>query len=417
MTEHERPNHDDLLERATEALRRTPIPTGPPNDLVADVMADLHREQAAEPVHPQSLFARINSMQPKTKFVVIASLLVAFCGLFAWLSPDSRALALEEVVKAFDSIESATCEMTAETGGVKTQSKASFLAPSLERVESKIMDEVSILICDLRTQKTLSLLTKQKLAIVYKMENAPKDRPVNGSFELMRERFRKAQTDPDTSSRKLGEREIEGVQAIGFRIDDKTGSTDVWADPKTALPLRVEATFVGEPRVKVVMTNFCYGVQLDRSLFSFQPPEGYTVREMALNLAPPSIEDLGDLLRFAAENGDGVFPKQLQGANGVDRVMHLLLKEVATEHGQESNEWMNAMVDYSTKLARGRAFIMLEQPKSKWLYQGGGVTLGDADTAIFWYKPQDGETYQVLYGDLRVQKGVQEGDLPETTER
>ncbi|WP_197231806.1 hypothetical protein [Novipirellula artificiosorum] len=40
------------------------------------------------------------------------------------------------------------------------------------------------------------------------------------------------------------------------------------------------------------------------------------------------------------------------------------------------------------------------------------MKLDDAQTVIFWYSPQDSDTYQVLYGDLRVEKGVAEADLP-----
>jgi outer membrane lipoprotein-sorting protein len=348
-------------------------------------------------------------MKPITKFVVAATLFVAFCGLFAWLSPGGRALAFEQVAKAVASIQSATCDMTTETRGLKNQSKAMFRAPSLERIETKMRDEViSINICDMRAKKWLNLIPQLKMAIVYKMENAPKDRPVDGSFELMRERFRKAQGHPDRGSRPLGEKEIDGVRAVGFRLDDKTGSTDIWADPDTALPIRIETTFLTEPRVVVVMTNFQYDVELDESLFSFDPPKGYKVREMTLDGSPPSIKDLGDMLRFGAENNDGVFPEEIGGAKGMQK----LLKEVEAEHGQNSAEWKDAMMEYSGKIARGSAFIMFEQPKSAWHYQGGGVKLGDAKTAIFWYKPQDSNTYQVLYGDLRVEKDIAEADLP-----
>ena len=34
-----------------------------------------------------------------------------------------------------------------------------------------------------------------------------------------------------------------------------------------------------------------------------------------------------------------------------------------------------------------------------------------AETAVFWYKPEDSETYKVIYGDLAV-KDVAEKDLP-----
>ncbi len=93
------------------------------------------------------------------------------------------------------------------------------------------------------------------------------------------------------------------------------------------------------------------------------------------------------MLRFAAENSDGVFPEELRGAQGVQAVMHTLLKKVETKHGQDSAEWKNAFVEYSARVARGSAFITFELPKSEWPYQGEGVKLGDAKTAIFWYKP------------------------------
>ncbi len=413
MNVHENPNHDDLLERATEALRQTRVPPDPPSDLVVDVVAQLEREQAADTVQPQSLFARIKSMKPMTKFVVVASLFVAFGGLLSWLSPGGRALAVEDVAEALDSLQSATCDMTAETRGVKNQSKVMFLAPSLERIETRMSGAVmSINICDMRAKKWLTLIPQQKMAIAYTMENAPEDRPANGTFELIRERFRKAQGGPDKGSRKLGRKRIDGVRAVGFRLEDKTGSTEVWADPKTSLPIRVKTTFLTEPKVEVVLTNFKYDVELDEALFSFVPPKDYKAREMKLDVTPASIKDLGDMLRFGAENNDGVFPEELSGVKGVHLVMQKLLKEVQTKHGLDSTEWKDAVVKYSTKIARGNAFVMLETPKSEWHYQGAGVKLGDAKTVVFWYKPQGSDTYQVLYGDLRIEKGIAEADLP-----
>ena len=418
MNRHNNLSENDLLERACEALQQQPIAAGPPNDLASDVVALVQREEATDMIQPRSLFERIRSMKPVMKFIVVATFVVALCGLFPWLLPESRALAIDEVARAFEAIRSATCDMTAETGDVKNQSRVMFLAPSLERIETKMAGEMmSINICDLRARKWLTLMPQQQMAIVYEMENAPQDRPVNGSFELMRERFRKAQADPDQGSRPLGEKEIDGVRAVGFRIDDKTGSTDVWADPETSLPIRVETTMLIEPGVKVVMTNFQYEVELDESLFSFEPPKDYTVREMAMNLSPPSLKDLGDMLRFGAEHNGNVFPDEIRGAKGVHLVMHKLLKEVETKHGLNSAEWKNALVKYSGRMARGNAFVMFERPKSEWHYQGRGVKLGDGDTAVFWYKPQNSDTYQILYGDLRIEKDVVETDLPQNAAR
>lgn len=40
---------------------------------------------------------------------------------------------------------------------------------------------------------------------------------------------------------------------------------------------------------------------------------------------------------------------------------------------------------------------------SDWHYNGKDVTLDEADTAIFWYRPQNADMYRAIYGDLRIE--------------
>lgn len=413
MNEQNSHTHDDLLERATQALQQTPVPTGPPCDLVADVVAHLNAEEAAGNVRTHSLFARIKSMKPVTKLTVVATLAAVFSGVFAWLSPGGQVFALEKVASAMESIRSATCDMTSEAGGVKSHHRVMFLAPSLERIETKAGDNVvSITVADMRAKKWLSLMPQQKLAMVLKMDNAPANRPMNGSIELIRQRFRRAGASSGKNSESLGEKVIDGVPAIGFRLEDRGGFTDVWAHRETALPVHVETTVLTEPKIKTVMTNFQYDVELDTSLFSFDPPDDYNVQESSVSLAPPSMKDLADMLRFAATNNDSVFPEEITGAKGVHFIMHRLLNEVKAEHGQDSAEWKSALVRYSTRIARGSTFVMTELAKSDWHYQGDGIKIGDDKAAIFWYRPKDGDSFQVLYGDFRIESSVDESELP-----
>ena len=49
--------------------------------------------------------------------------------------------------------------------------------------------------------------------------------------------------------------------------------------------------------------------------------------------------------------------------------------------------------------------------KTEWHYAGTGVKLGDAETAILWYRPQGSHTYHVIYGDLSIADVAPE-DLP-----
>ena len=47
-------------------------------------------------------------------------------------------------------------------------------------------------------------------------------------------------------------------------------------------------------------------------------------------------------------------------------------------------------------------------PEADAHYAGKGVSLGAADTPIFWYRPKDAKTYRVIYADL----SVRDADTP-----
>lgn len=40
---------------------------------------------------------------------------------------------------------------------------------------------------------------------------------------------------------------------------------------------------------------------------------------------------------------------------------------------------------------------------SDWHYKGREVTFGEADVAVFWYRPQNSDTYRAIYGDLTIE--------------
>lgn len=374
-------------------------------------------------------------MKPTTKIAVAAAVVVAFLGLSSWFAPNggNQALAFEKVAEAFAAIRSAKCQVTT-TGkmegpdgkmiSISSSGNSMFLAPSRERVETTTETVAGpihmTMILDLQAGKGVNQLPDQKLAFVMDLKNGPKDQP-QGTFEPLRQQFIKAQQSPDKDVQPLPERMIEGVLAQGFRFNNQGGfQTDVWAHPDTLRPVRVETTTGNEPVIKVVMTDFEYDIELDESLFSLDPPEGYTVREMTVDASKPEIQDLADILRYCAENSDGLFPKKLRGQQGIDgvsgRVMEKIVKEIMVEHGADSSEIVDYSLDHAHKTSRGNAFLMV-LPKDDWHYAGDGVKLGDADRAIFWYKPNGSETYEVLYGDLRTIRDVEQKDLPKLSEQ
>ena len=374
-------------------------------------------------------------MKPTTKFAVVAALLVVFLGLFSWFAPNggNRALAVEDIAKAFAAIRTAKCHMTTtgeiegpdgKTHPISSSCNSMFLAPSRER--SEITSKTAsgpvhmIMILDMQTGKAVSQLPDQKVAIVMDVKNAPKNRS-QGTFEELRQLFIKAEQSPDKDVQPLPKRTIKGVHAQGFRLNNQVGrQTDVWAHPETSRPVYVEITTLNEPKIKMVMTDFEYDVALDKSLFSLEPPEGYTVRDMTIDLSKAKIEALADTLRFCAENSDDLFPKKLRGKEGIDgvlgRVMKEKVEEIKAKHGDESPEMMDSAIEFSSHFGLGLGFLRTLPPKGDWHYAGDGVKLGDADRAIFWYKPTDSKTYEVLYGDLRIVKDVQQNELPKRSE-
>ena len=50
-----------------------------------------------------------------------------------------------------------------------------------------------------------------------------------------------------------------------------------------------------------------------------------------------------------------------------------------------------------------RALMFIDQLTVECHYFSDNVKLGDANTAIFWYRPSASKTYRVLYGDLRIE--------------
>jgi hypothetical protein len=69
-------------------------------------------------------------------------------------------------------------------------------------------------------------------------------------------------------------------------------------------------------------------------------------------------------------------------------------------------------IDVATKWGQGLVFIRFFKGQGQWHYAGAGVKLGDGNTPIFWYQPQDSETWRVIYGDLSV-KDVASENLPQ----
>ncbi|MGD2095171.1 MAG: zf-HC2 domain-containing protein [Phycisphaerales bacterium] len=202
----------------------------------------------------------------------------------------------------------------------------------------------------------------------------------------------------------LGEEEIDGQKAIVFEAKGPNERIKIWADPETALPIRVE---LGIGQMSTILKNFQFNPQIDQSLVSMEVPAGYNLDETEFDMTGITEEDFIESLRIWAKViGDGVFPDAIGTENAMKQVPVLgqklgtmnLSKEEATQMG------MN--------FGKGMIFHQsLETGSNPWQYTGQGVKLGDAGKAVFRYQPEGSSTWRVIYGDLSV-KDVAEKDLP-----
>jgi outer membrane lipoprotein-sorting protein len=216
---------------------------------------------------------------------------------------------------------------------------------------------------------------------------------------------------PDKTDEELGIQEIDGVEALGFRVYKDNVTTTVWIAKNSGRLVRVEMNYVNNPVMNTVMSDFQFNAELDDSLFSLTPPEGYhkIPVQVQADMAKATEQDLIAFLQTWAKywSKDGTFPPRISGPEFA-KVIYAMAKEGKLIDGREADEGRMKNIEL---MYRGGMFVGMLPAESNWRYMGENVKYGDAAKAIFWYKPKGSQTWRVIYGDLSV-KDVNEADLP-----
>ena len=203
---------------------------------------------------------------------------------------------------------------------------------------------------------------------------------------------------------KIGEKVIDGQRVIGFVGRSPNEEVTIWADPKTAHPIRIEL-HIGS--TYAVMKNFQFDTPVDETLVSMEVPDGYTLQKKDIDFSDATEKDFVESLRIWAEIiGDGTFPDAI----GTEQTMKIMPTLVQKLSQMQLSEEEGTTIGIS--FGKGMLFHqMLDNGGCDWNYAGAGVKLDDADTPVFWYQPQGSDTCRVIYGDLSV-KDVAPEDLP-----
>ena len=265
----------------------------------------------------------------------------------------------------------------------------------IRRVISRQEHVVNII--DPESAKMLTLHTEGKIAAYSDIQGSLQE-GTRDYVAFLRKIITDVQDNPGFKAKELGEKEIDGQKVVGFSANGFT----IWADAETALPVRIE---VESPQLSAVFKNFQFNVPVEEleSLVSMDVPEGYTEQKKVFDMTTSTEQDLVECLRIWAELLlDGNFPEAI----GMTELMKLLPQVEAKL--AESVASAEEGTQKGMTLGKGMLFIMGLKDQQ---YAGNGVKLGEADKAIFWYRPEDSETYRVIYGDLRV-KDVTPENLP-----
>ena len=394
---------NDIVDKAMDALRQTPIPPGPPAQIASVTLAAV-LENAKEP-ETLTTIKRIRTMKRITKFAAAAAIIIVIISLITWITPGDQksGLAFADVIQPLFTAKNAIYKIVIGPEGKGPVIQDMVMGSRIRRTFSN-MDSVSIIdLKDLETIRVLTLDPKKKKAVYVDVKGLPPQK-ILSYLDALRTMITDLQDSPAFVIEELGEKEINGRTAIGFRARHPKVDMTIWADLQTAMPIRIVQK---QPQLQIIMTDFQFNVEMDESLFSMEVPQGYTMQETEMDLFASTEQDFIEGLRLWAEILlDGQFPASIAIEDLVKQAP--MLKEKFDALGLSDEDELAL----STKMQRCLLFIRFYKGQGKWHYAGKDVKLGDAEKAIFWYRPQGSQTYRVIYGDLSVKDAARE-DLPQ----
>jgi outer membrane lipoprotein-sorting protein len=264
---------------------------------------------------------------PVSRVAAAVIFVLAIGGVAWWLHAVGAAPAYADFLKPLLEAKSARYKMTSEivgTAGSKTTIVIRMLGPSRMRSEMEgeaenYPKQKTVEIWDGYQGKRLRLDPKKKLATLY--VDRPKDKKpqdinsLGGWGSMFRDTQKAIQNSPDFHAEPLGEKDIDGRRVIGFRtLTAPEGTIEVWGDPKTGMPVRIDQTLAMSPMIKLKMTvsDFELNLDLDESLFSIEPPAGYQlIIDPPANDPLPEENGLIETLQWYGISSDGKLPDSL----------------------------------------------------------------------------------------------------------
>lgn len=267
------PYMDELSGRLLDAVEQ--IRSETPADAVLEraLRRASQLETATRTTEVRSISPSLDSHRSRHMILRIAATVLAiagFTGLWTKFTPAGAGIAFAQVQEAIGKVRSVTFDASSKSPGQpERKARVLILAPDRIRVE---MPGGETLVHDEGVSKTLWIKTADKKAIVTEGQ-----RPETSN--LPADLYRSLRRIHAKAVERVPDKRIDGVTAHGFRVIDGQKTLQVWIDPATELPIRIESTRQLSDGVEIVeiATNFIFDSELDPSLFVTDPPAGYAI--------------------------------------------------------------------------------------------------------------------------------------------
>jgi len=380
--------------------------------IVSDALTAFNESEQTKSVSAEPNTWRMIMNKTMTKVAAAAAIIaIVVVGMhYLGVSPDGAGVVWADVLRNMEASQTVTFTLDAEyydeTYGCYWRKGTVKIKEPIRRFDGingfrskygQSGEETMIGMMDLsRQNRLLELYPLKKCAFTADYHG---DNPTLLTYDGLKKDFH------DEAEENLGEMEISGRKAVGFRIVKDNKEIIVWADPDTALPIQIESK-ADDGTETLTLTNITFGVELDDQLFDMTVPDDCLAMNMSTEefTIPFELTEkyLVEGLKIAAGHRGGKFPTYF----GRGRPS----KEARDKHMEESSRIVPPIEDDFAIMLAQEYFVRL--PKgSEWQYVGEDVKLGDAKKLVCWWKTPESKTYRVIYGDLSI-RDVEPSDLP-----
>ncbi|MFZ1935631.1 MAG: hypothetical protein WCB27_25670 [Thermoguttaceae bacterium] len=284
---------------------------------ITQILGSIQTETAPPVLPVRSLTTwRWIMRSPVSRVAAAIVLVLAIAGVALWFHGAGASYAFADFVKPILEVKTVKYKQTTEIKGPPAMTVISeWMIRDATRSRSEIRQpggEIqSVEITDWSKGVSLCLIpaTKHATILEYRDTKNARNDPAMWLHLLQMARDNKT---AKFHCEPLGEKNINGRRGVGFRIGTDQGvSEDLWGDPQTGLPIRVEMTTGTNGNLKATMTDFVFNATMDESLFSVEPPAGYTVDRQKADTTPDEEKDLIEMFRQYAKLTGGAFPNSL----------------------------------------------------------------------------------------------------------